>query len=69
MQALMNGPIDVATLGECILALAEALNHNGQWQARFSHATCLAIIDMSGSILKAMAAGADRMRAEAKGAK
>jgi hypothetical protein len=69
LQALMNGPKDVATLGECILALAEALNHNGQWQARFSRAACLAIIDMSGSILKAMAADADRMRAEAKGAK
>jgi hypothetical protein len=69
MQALMTGPKDVATLGECILALAEALNHNGQWQARFPRATCLSIIEMSSLILKSMAEDADRMRAEAKGAK
>ena len=69
MQALMTGPKDVATLGECILALAEALNHNGQWQARFPRATCLSIIEMSSLVLKSMAEDADRMRAEAKGAK
>jgi hypothetical protein len=69
MRDLMTGGEDVATVGTCILAVASAVERNGQWNARFSKRDCTSIMLMLTRLYAMMLDDGEQLRAEAKGAK